>query len=145
MKCDPTTSGRILFQVGAELRGERAGTSFSLRVTAVRAHKGRLLIRAEAIEDADAARALNGAVLYAPRERLDVGTGEFLDADLVGCRVAGVDGTDYGVVAAVEHFPSSDMLVVNATLVPMVAAIVREIDLGARRVVIDPPAGLFEA
>jgi len=102
------------------------------------------LIRAEGIDDADAAQALTGSVLYAPRERLDVGAGEFLDADLVGCCVAGIDGTDYGVVEAVEHFPSSDMLVVDGTLVPMVAAIVREIDAGARRIVIDPPAGLFE-
>jgi 16S rRNA processing protein RimM len=110
----------------------------------VRPHKGRLLIRAERVDDADAAKALAGAVLYAPRERLDVGPEEYLDSDLTGCRVLGVDGTDYGTVDGVEHYPASDVLVVGGTLVPMVAAIVREIDVGARRIVIDPPAGLFE-
>ena len=37
------------------------------------------------------------------------------------------------------------MLIVGETMVPMVAAIVREIDIAARRIVIDPPAGLFDA
>lgn len=144
MKCDPTIAGRSVFEAGTELRAERAGSAFTLRLTAVRAHKARLLIRAERVGDADAAKALTGTVLYAPRERLTVGPEEYLDADLVGCSVRGVDGTEYGTVDAVEHYPSSDMLVVGRTLVPMVRAHVREIDLAARRIVIDPPAGLFE-
>ncbi len=144
MKCDPTSSGRSVFRAGAELHAEQAGATFALRLTAVRPHKGRLLIRAERIDDADAAKALSGAVLYAPRDHLDVRAEEYLDADLKGCRVLGVDGTDYGIVDAVEHYPASDMLVVGGTLVPMVRAHVREIDVGARRIVIDPPAGLFE-
>lgn len=144
MKCDPTTSGRSAFHAGTELHAEHAGAAFTLRLTAVRPHKGRLLIRAERVDDADAAKALAGAVLYAPRERLDVGPEEYLDSDLTGCRVLGVDGTDYGTVDGVEHYPASDVLVVGGTLVPMVAAIVREIDVGARRILIDPPAGLFD-
>ena len=55
----------------------------------------------------------------------------------------GVDGKEYGAVDAVEHYPASDMLVVAGTLVPMVAAIVHDINLAARRIVVDPPAGLF--
>jgi len=144
MKCDPTTSGRSVFQAGAELEAERDGTRFPLRLTAVRPHMGRLLIRAERVDDADAAKALAGAILLAPRERLEVGAEEYLDTDLAGCRVLGLDGTEYGLVDAVEHYPASDMLAIGKTLVPMVAAIVREIDIAARRIVIDPPAGLFD-
>ncbi len=144
MKCDPTSSGRSVFHPGAELHAERDGDAFTLRLSAVRQHKERLLIRAEGVDDADAAKALAGAVLFAPRERLEVGAEEHLDADLVGCRVLGIDGTDYGTVGAVEHYPASDMLVVGKTLVPMVRAIVRDIDTAARRILIDPPAGLFE-
>jgi 16S rRNA processing protein RimM len=144
MKCDPTPAGRSVFHAGAELRAERAGTAFTLRLTGARAHKGRLLVSAENVADADAAKALSGTVLYAPRDLLDVGPDEYLDADLTGCRVVGVDGKEYGVVDAVEHYPASDMLVVAGTLVPMVRAHVREIDVAARRIIIDPPAGLFE-
>lgn len=144
MKCDPTSAGRSAFHPGTQLRAERAGAIFALRLIAVRPHKGRLLIRAERVDDADAAKALAGAVLYAPRDSLDVGPEEYLDSDLTGCRVLGVDGTDYGTVDAVEHYPASDVLVVGRTLVPMVRAHVREIDVAARRIVIDPPAGLFD-
>ena len=45
---------------------------------------------------------------------------------------------------SVEHFPGSDMLVVRGAMVPMVRAIVAEIDLPGKRIVIDPPEGLLE-
>jgi 16S rRNA processing protein RimM len=143
MKCDPTPAGRIVFSPGATLRCQRGEASSMLRLTGVRPHKGRFLICAEGVADVQAAAAYAGAVLYAAREHLDVADGEYLDADLVGCRVVGVDGVDRGVVEAVEHYPSSDMLVVDGTLVPMVRAYVCDIDIASRRIVIDPPAGLF--
>jgi 16S rRNA processing protein RimM len=83
-------------------------------------------------------------MLYAPRERIPADEGEFFDEDLVGCAVVGVNGETYGDVERVEHYPSSDMLVVRGRLVPMVAAIVRTIDAQAQRIVIDPPAGLLD-
>ncbi|MBV8117454.1 MAG: 16S rRNA processing protein RimM [Candidatus Eremiobacteraeota bacterium] len=144
MKCDPTTAGRIVFSAGATLRCQVGMVSATLHIVGVRPHQGRLLIRAEGIDDAVAAKGYTGAVLYAPREQLEVAADEYLDADLIGCRVDGVDGTAYGAVEAVEHFPSSDMLVVARTLVPMVRAYVVSIDVSGKRIVIDPPAGLFE-
>ena len=115
-----------------------------MRVKQVRAHKDRLLIAFEGIDDPDAAARYVGALLQAPRDWIALEAGEYLDADLVGCSVRGADGTDYGSVQAIEHYPASDMLVVRDTLVPMVAAFVTEIDLRQRRIVIDPPAGLFD-
>lgn len=144
LKCDPTSAGRIVFSVGATLRCQRSGVSSPVRLTDIRAHKGRLLIRIEGVDDTEAAQEYAGAVLYAPREAVLLGEGEYLDADLVGCAVHGTDGSPYGAVEGVEHYPASDMLVVGGHLVPMVAAIVREIDPARRRIVIDPPAGLFE-
>jgi len=101
-------------------------------------------VRFEGVDDAGAAAAFTGAVLYAPRARLDVAPGEYLDADLVGCAVHGGDGTHYGEVERVEHFPSSDMLVVGGKMIPMVSAIVTSIDPEGKRIVIDPPEGLLD-
>lgn len=111
---------------------------------AVRSHGKRLLLRLDGVESADDAAAYAGATLWAPRDEVQVAPGEFLDADLTGCEVLGTDGTSYGRVDSVEHYPASDMLVVNGRLVPMVSAIVRDIDLEARRIVIDPPQGLLD-
>jgi 16S rRNA processing protein RimM len=110
----------------------------------VRPHQGRLLISLEGVADAEAAARYTGAQLYAARQEIALAEGEYLDDDLVGCSVCGKDGKLYGLVERVEHYPSSDMLVVAAGMVPMVGAIVLEIDLAHRRIVIDPPAGLLE-
>lgn len=126
------------------MRCDAAGVSRSVRLRTVRAHKGRLLVTFDGVGDADAAAAFNGATLYAPRERIPLNDGEFFDEDLVGCAVVSESGEAYGNVERVEHYPASDMLVVRGHLVPMVAAIVRDVDVGSRRIVIDPPAGLFD-
>ncbi len=144
LKCDPTSAGRIVFSPGAVLRCERGDSSSSIRLSAVRAHQKRLLVRIEGAGDATAAQAYVGAVLYAPRESADLAAGEYLDADLIGCGVVAAGGTPYGTVERVEHYPASDMLVVDGHFVPMVAAIVLQVDLAAKRIVIDPPEGLFD-
>jgi 16S rRNA processing protein RimM len=144
LKCDPTTAGRIVFSPGAILQCQREETSSPVRLSQVRAHKSRFIIRLEGVDDADAAGAYVGAVLFAPRGAVALNEGEYLDEDLVGCAVHGADETPYGTVERVEHYPASDMLVVAGHLVPMVRAIVCEIDLDRRRIIIDPPAGLFD-
>jgi 16S rRNA processing protein RimM len=53
-----------------------------------------------------------------------------------------------GVIERLEHLPAQDLLVVRAgdreVLVPFVRAIVPEVDVERRRVVVTPPDGLFE-
>ena len=144
LKCDPSGAGRGVFAPGAELRCERGQETSTIRVTQVRPHRDRLLIRIAGIEDADAAAAYSGALLYASRQRIALNEGEYLDDDLVGCAVLGEDGNDFGTVERVEHYPASDLLVVGGHLVPMVRAIVIGIDLERRRIIIDPPEGLFD-
>jgi 16S rRNA processing protein RimM len=144
LKCDPTGAGRTVFSVGSELRCARGDDVSTIRITSVRSHKGRLLIRIEGVEDADAADRFTGAVLQTSRDQVPLSEGEYLDDDLVGCLVHGKDGRRYGTVERVEHYPASDMLVVEGRMVPMVGAIVAEIDMDRRRIVVDPPAGLLE-
>ena len=67
---------------------------------------------------------------------------------LVGCRVETEDGHAVGELSGVEPSPAHDLWVVRSEgrehLIPAVPEIVREVDLGARRVVIRPPEGLLE-
>ncbi len=110
----------------------------------MREHGGRLLIGFEGVPDATAAQRYVGGVFYATREELDVADDEYLDVDLIGCTVAAVDGRVYGAVERVEHYPASDMLIVNGRMVPMVHVFIREIDVEAKRIVIDVPPGLLD-
>jgi len=144
LKCDPTPAGRVVFSEGARLRCVAGAAASDVTIAAVRPHKDRLLIRFDGVDDATAAGRYAGATLFASRERLEVDEGEFLDADLAGCAVVGIDGTNYGCVDGVEHYPASDMLIVAGRMIPMVSAIVRGVDLPARRITIDPPKGLLD-
>lgn len=69
------------------------------------------------------------------------------DHQLAGLEVVR-DGEVIGTVSRVDHLPSHDLLIVrygeDEVMVPFVSEIVPEVDLEARRVVVTPPAGLFE-
>lgn len=103
----------------------------------------------EGVDDRDGAEALIKAILWidtdpaAEAEEDDA----WYDHQLVGLDVLR-DDTVVGTVARVEHFPAQDLLIVKAgereVLVPFVKAIVPEVDIAAGRVIVTPPAGLFE-
>jgi 16S rRNA processing protein RimM len=144
LKCDATRAALPLFKPGAGFRYEKDKRSGSIAVRSVREHQKRLLISLEGVDDATAAEGLVGATLFAPKSAIPLDPDEYLDEDLVGCDVVGSSGKRYGIVDRVEHYPSSDMLVVNGKMIPMVSAIVREVDIAHRHIVIDPPAGLLD-
>jgi 16S rRNA processing protein RimM len=66
----------------------------------------------------------------------------------MGCRVELVDGTPVGEVTEVAHLPAQDLLVIageaGEVLVPFISEFVPTVDVAARRIVIDPPAGLLD-
>jgi 16S rRNA processing protein RimM len=144
LKLDVGSAGRAVVSAGAELRCAQHEASSTVRIASVRPHKGRLLVRFAGIDDAAAAEAYVGGTLLAPREAIALDDGEYLDDDLVGCTVHRIDGSVIGEVDRIEHYPSSDMLVIAGRMIPMVRAIVTEIDLNRRRIVIDPPEGLLD-
>lgn len=153
-----TDFGGERFVPGATLTTARAGQtpdgSTSLRIDDVRWHKGRPLVLFEGVETVEAADTLRGQGLWiAASARPALEPGLFYETDLVGCRVETVDGPDapgtaVGTVQRVDGAPGATVLVVETpqgeVLVPLADAICRVIDPDARRIVIDPPAGLLE-
>jgi 16S rRNA processing protein RimM len=124
----------------------RDGAERVLRVRALRRHKDRPLMTFEGIDDATAAAALVGATLTIDRGHVVLAAGEYLDDDLVGCRIIDAAGIDRGAVEAVEHFPAQDVLLVGPAraMLPLVRAFIREVDLAARRIRVDVPPGLLD-
>ena len=104
----------------------------------------------EGVDDRDAAEELIRAILWIDQDADAPSTEDnaWYDHQLVGLDVVR-DGDVVGRVIRVDHFPAQDLLVVRAPgdreiLVPFVSAIVPEVDIDAGRVVVTPPAGLFE-
>ena len=137
---------------GAVLATEPA-TAGPLTVAAARWHQGRLLVRFEDCPDRDAAAELAGTLLVIDSAQLpDPGDpDEFHDHQLIGMTVLTTSGERVGVIGDVLHH-GQDLLVVTGEgeragaqiLVPFVAAVVPEVDVAARRMVIDPPPGLLD-
>lgn len=139
LKCDPTNAGRTLFSTGARLLVRiSSGEEETPELVAVREHQARLLIRFAGVDDAIAAARYAGATVFAPRETIagTLGQGEYLDADLAGCMVVDDAGITLGRVERIEHYPASDMLIVDGKMLPMVQAFIAGIDVDAKRITV---------
>ncbi|MDQ1206761.1 ribosome maturation factor RimM [Microbacterium sp. SORGH_AS_0862] len=103
----------------------------------------------EGVDDRDAAESLVRAILWIDQDEQSTPDEEdaWFDHQLVGLDVVR-DGVVVGRIARVDHLPAQDLLAVavgeSEVLVPFVKAIVPEVDPTAGRVVVTPPAGLFE-
>ena len=139
-----------------------------LTVAAARWHSGRLIVAFEGVGDRTAAEGLRGTLLILDSAQITSlsDPDEFYDHELIGLGVVTAAGDPVGVVADVLHH-GQDLLVVRRegapgqatpgqvapgsrgreaaeALVPFVSAIVTDVDLGAGRLVIDPPPGLLD-
>jgi 16S rRNA processing protein RimM len=105
----------------------------------------------EGVDDRTAAEELVKAILWIDQdtETAPAEDDAWYDHQLIGLDVIR-DGDVIGRVVRVDHFPAQDLLIVRPTsgdtevLVPFVSAIVPEVDIAGGRVVVTPPAGLFE-
>lgn len=147
-----TDSPSVRFAVGATVVARLKDKSTrTLTVAAARPHSGRLLVRFAEVPDRDTAEVVRGSLLLAdtadlpPTEDPD----EFYDHELTGLAVLTPDGTALGTVREVLHGAGTDMLAIDRAgggelLVPFVQAIVTEVDVPGRRVVVNPPDGLLD-
>lgn len=107
----------------------------------------------EGVEDRTAAESLIRAILWIDEdtEAAPAEDDAWFDHQLVGLDVVR-DEAVVGRVTRVDHLPAQDLLIVRPVggaaddeiLVPFVKAIVPEVDIEAGRIVVTPPAGLFE-
>lgn len=121
-----------------------------LTVDSSRWHSGQLLVRFSGCGDRNAAEELRGRWLSVDTQTLPppADPDEFRDHDLVGLAVETTAGQSVGVVTDVLHL-GQDVLQIQRNeggqlLVPFVKPIVPDVDLGARRIRIDPPPGLLD-
>lgn len=130
------------------LSTEDGRTSFE--VTLTRPVKNGFAARLSGVHSKEAADALRGVRLYAPRERLpDPGEDEFYHADLIGLDVLDTGGNRLGRVKAVLNHGAGDLLEVTGpglkqpVLLPFTREAVPTVDIAGGRLIADPPEGLF--
>jgi 16S rRNA processing protein RimM len=124
------------------------GRRFEVRITGQIANG--FSARLSGVSTKEAADALRGLRLYAPREALpSLPDDEFYHADLIGLEVVDTGGAPLGRVKAVLNHGAGDILELHrpgaagTLLLPFTKAAVPTVDLTARRIVADPPDGLL--
>ncbi len=139
------------FAVGAVLLTDPAERG-PLTVESSRLQNGRLMVGFAGVADRNDAERLRETLLQVdaatlpPPEDAD----EFHDHVLRGMTVHLLEGRHLGEVADVLHLPHGDVLVVRRAdngaevLVPFVRAMVPEVDVPGRSLVVDPPEGLLD-
>lgn len=138
------------FAEGVRLLWRGRGAERRLVVSGVRPGARGLLMRFEGVEDVDAARALQGGELCVPEaEAHPAPEGFFYAHEVRGFSCEDETGRPLGTAADLEHTPAGPMLTVataegREALVPWTHPIVVRVEREARRIVLDPPEGLFE-
>jgi 16S rRNA processing protein RimM len=138
----PITNHVERFAVGSVLHVD----DHAFTIVASRPQQHRFVVRFAGVDDRDAAEALRGRFVHAdPLETAS--DDELFVHELIGATVVGKAGEPYGSVVSVEANPAHDQLVLDSgALVPMVFVVEHTAAAGVldARIVIDPPAGLFE-
>jgi 16S rRNA processing protein RimM len=123
----------------------------TFRIEALRPAKSYLVAQLAGIRDRTAAERLANLRLFVPRERLPAPEAdEFYHADLIGLAAVTSDGRALGTVVAIHDFGAGDILEVrqegrrNTVMLPFTTATVPVVDVAGRRIVIDPPEGVFK-
>lgn len=109
---------------------------------------GRVALRLEGITDRDAAQSFRGAALSIPRaEAMPLPEGHYYYDQIIGLNAITTDGTPLGTVVEILSTGSNEVYVVRAegreVLIPAIRDVVRQIDLAAGVLVVEPIEGLL--
>ncbi|MBV9971401.1 MAG: ribosome maturation factor RimM [Xanthobacteraceae bacterium] len=116
-----------------------------VEIASLRPGKEFLIARIAGVTDRSGAERLRNLDLFIPRDRLPPpAADEYYYADLIGLAAQDRNGKPLGIVVAVHNFGAGGLLEIapdcgETLLLPFTAAVAPEVDIAARRIVIDPP------
>ncbi|MEE9453417.1 MAG: ribosome maturation factor RimM [Paracoccaceae bacterium] len=124
------------------------GKTFDLGIT--RTIKGGFAAKIAGLDNKEDADALRSTRLYTDRKNLPgLPDDEYYHSDLIGLEVLDTGGAELGRVKSVLNHGAGDILEIigkglkEPVLLPFTLEAVPTVDLHAKRVIIDPPEGLF--
>lgn len=137
------------FSPGAALWTRSDRGDERLVVSSARVQGGRPILAFEGVSTIEQAERLAGLELRVPEEVLQpLEAGAYYQHQLVGCVVETTAGERVGLVTKVDAGLGGSVLTIagprGEVLIPFAADICVGIDVGARRITIDPPEGLLE-
>lgn len=130
------------------LTSEDGQTQFDLKL--IKPVKGGYAARIKGVHHKGGADALKGTGLYVARQVLPLlPDDEFYHSDLIGLDVVDTGGKPLGQITAIHDHGAGDVLEIKcdrsktSVLLPFTRTAVPTVDLSARRIIVDPPDGVF--
>jgi 16S rRNA processing protein RimM len=126
------------------------GAARTSRILGWKRRGHRVVLKLEGIDTVEAARGLSGAEIRVPKPEAPEPpkTGGYFAYQLEGLKVWTSSGAPLGEVVRVLCPAGQTLLEIRGgkgeILIPLVAAICKDIDLELGRIVVDPPEGLIE-
>jgi len=119
-----------------------------LSIKSSRWHNQVLLLAFDGINDRNQIEELRDQLISAEVDTNNMAEGEYHFQQLIGSEVFLKSGGLLGVVDEIVKLPGQDLLSVNKdgkeVLIPMVKQIIVSIDIKTKKIVVDPPEGLFD-
>lgn len=139
----------VMLYLGDEAGDAPDASQPTLAVEAVRPFRRGYLLKVEGVTTRTQAEYLQGRYVLRPREELAaLEEEEVFYHQLLGMKVITVGGEEVGEVVEVYELASADLLAVRGPgglhHIPFLKSIVREVDPGAGKLIIDPPEGLLD-
>ena len=135
----------IRFQIGNKLTLDD-GKQLTIRSS--RWHNQILLLAFDGVTDRNQIEELRDQLISSDVDLDSLAPGEYHFQQLIGCEVFQQNGELIGPVDEIVKLPGQDLLSVNRAgaqvLIPMVKQIIIEIDVSAKKIVVNPPEGLLD-
>jgi 16S rRNA processing protein RimM len=135
----------IRFQIGNKLTLDD-GKQLTIRSS--RWHNQILLLAFDGVTDRNQIEELRDQLISSDVDLDSLAPGEYHFQQLIGCEVFQQNGELIGAVDEIVKLPGQDLLSVNRAgaqvLIPMVKQIIIEIDVSAKKIVVNPPEGLLD-
>jgi len=135
----------IRFQIGNKLTLDD-GRQLTIRSS--RWNNQILLLAFDGIVDRNQIEELRDQLISADVDLDSLASGEYHFQQLIGCEVSKQNGELIGTVDEIVKLPGQDLLSVSKAgaqvLIPMVKQIIIEIDVLAKKIVVNPPEGLLD-
>ena len=135
----------IRFQVGNKLTLDD-GRELTIRSS--RWHNQILLLAFDGVADRNQIEELRDQLISSDVDLGSLAPGEYHFQQLIGCEVFQQTGELIGIVDEILKSPGQDLLSVSRAagrvLIPMVKQIIIEIDVLAKKIIVNPPEGLLD-
>lgn len=139
------------FAVGNTIYVEKGQDEYdALIISHHRLHKNMDLLQFESYDNINDIEHMKGSVLYIKKEQLtELNEGEYYYYEIIGCMVETLDGELIGEIDHILAPGANDVWVVKTAqgkeiLIPYIDHVVKNVDISAKKVIIDPMEGLLD-